>query len=141
MKTISKISSILMLFTFAFASDAKTGVIESAENIKNVAPVKQLIKSELVSTNEIIPIDIEQMKKFRAEKSIRDRKYSDAVLKNIQSSEKEQKKSLESAVRKSNNKDILKRWANDIRSKLSVTTLKRENVKKITKLPSTPKTN
>ena len=135
MKTISKISSILLLLTFAFASDAKTNVNESAENIKNVGLVKQLMKSE------VAPIDVEQMKKFRAEKSIRDKKYSDTVFKNLQSSEKEQRELLESSARRFQNKEVLKRWANDIRSKLSITTLKRENAKKVITLPLTPKSN
>ena len=141
MKTISKISSILMLFTFAFASDAKTAMSESAENIKNVAPVKQLIKSELVSTNEVVPFNIDQMKKSRIEKSIRHKKYTDAVLKNLKSSEKAQKNITEDFVHESRKKDVLKRWSTDINSKATVINVKKLNGESAFKLPSASKTN
>jgi len=135
MKTISMISSILILSTFVFASDAKTGIPKHTEGSKNVGSVKQLMKSELA------PIDVEQIKKTRIEKSIRHKKHADAILKNLESSEQKQNELLEKSALKFQNRDILKKWSKDIHSKLPVSTLKIEDGKKIIKLPLTPKSN
>ena len=135
MKSLSRISTIFIVFTFVFASENNSIVADENSEVNNSDSNIQAIGSE------VLPIDVEKINESRIQKSIREKKYAQSVLKKQQGAQKEQQEILESRIKKDKEKSIFKRWASDARSKLSVITLKRENGNKTIKLPSTPESN
>ena len=135
MKSLSRISTIFIVFTFVFASENNSTIDGENTDVNNTDSNIQAIDSE------VLPIDVEKINESRIQKSIREKKYAQSVLKKQQGAKKEHQDLLESRIKKDKEKSIFKRWASDTRSKLSVITLKRENGNKTIKLPSTPKTN
>ncbi len=135
MKSLSRISTIFIVFTFIFASENNSTIAGENTDVKNTDSNIQVIDSE------VLPIDVEKINESRIQKSVREKKYAQSVMKKQQGAHKEQQEILESRIKKGKEKSIFKRWASDARSKLSVLTLKRENGNKTIKLPSTPESN
>ena len=132
MKSLSIISTIFIVFTFIFASENNSIIVAENTDVNNIDSNIQAIDQE------VLPIDVEKINESRIQKSIRDKKYAQSVLKKQQGAQKEQQDLLDSRIKKDKEKSILKRWASDARLKLSVITLKRENGNKTIKLSSTP---
>ena len=132
MKSLFRFSTIFIVFTFVFASENNPIVADENSEVKNTDSNIQAIDLE------VLPIDVEKINESRIQKSIREKKYAQSVLKKQQEALKEHQEILESRIKKDKEKSVFKRWASDARSKLSVVTLKRENGNKTIKLPSTP---
>ena len=132
MKSLSRISTIFIVFTFVFASENNPIVADENSEVNNSDSNIQAIDSE------VLPIDVEKINESRIQKSIREKKYAQSILKKQQEAQKEQQELLESQIKKDKEKSVFKRWSSDARSKFSVITLKRENGNKAIKLPSTP---
>ena len=132
MKSLSRISTIFIFFTFVFASENNLTVDGENTDVNNTDSNIQAIDSE------VLPIDIEKINESRIQKSVREKKYAQSILKKQQEAQKEQQELLESQIKKDKEKSVFKRWSSDARSKFSVITLKRENGNKAIKLPSTP---
>ena len=135
MKSLSRISTIFIVFTFVFASENNSTI--SGENID----VNNTDSNTQAIDQEVLLIDFEKINESRIQKSVREKKYAQSVLKKQQEAHNKQQEILESRIKKDKEKSIFKRWASDARSKLSVITLKRENGNKTIKLPSTPESN
>ena len=135
MKSLSRISTIFIVFTFVFASENNSTIDGENTDVNNTDSNVQAIDSE------VLPIDVEKINESRIQKSVREKKYAQSVMKKQQEAHKEQQEILESRIKKGKEKSIFKRWASDARSKLSIITLKRENGNKTIKLPSTPESN
>ena len=131
MKSLSRISTIFIVFTFVFASENNSTIAGENTDVNNINSNIQAIDLE------VLPIDVEKINESRIQKSVREKKYAQSVLKKQHEAQKEQQEILESRMKKDKEKSIFKRWASDARSKLSVITLKRENDNKTIKLPST----
>ena len=134
MRNLLTICSVLMMVNIN-ASDNKAESKTEVEINKNGVPDMQLMQSEL------LPVEANEIKKQRIQKSIREKKYAETVLKKQQSSQKYQNELIESNIDKDQKKDVLKRWSSDVRSKISVVTVKGVNGEKAIKLPSTPESN
>ena len=132
MKSLSRISTIFIVFTFVFASENNSTIAGENTHVNNTDSNIQTIDSE------VLPIDVEKINESRIQKSVREKKYAQSILKKQQGAQKEQQEILESRIKKDKEKSIFKRWASDARSKLSVITLKTENGNKAIKLPLTP---
>ena len=132
MKSLFRFSTIFIVFTFVFASENSPIVADENSEVNNTDSNIQAIDSE------VLPIDVEKINKSRIQKSIREKKYAQSVLKKQQETQKEHQEILESRIKKDKEKSVFKRWASDARSKLSVITLKGENGSKTIKLPSNP---
>ena len=135
MKSLFRFSTIFIVFTFVFASENNPIVADENSEVNNTDSNIQAIDSE------VLPIDVEKINKSRIQKSIREKKYAQSVLKKQQETQKEHQEILESRIKKDKEKSVFKRWASDARSKLSVITLKTENGSKAIKLPSTPESS
>ena len=118
-----KVSLIFIVFSFIYANESDPVARNKTQNNIDTVPEKQLIQSE------VNPIDIEQIKKLRFEKSLRAKKYSDRLLRK----HKEKKSSMEEFFKIHESKvqqdDVIKAWSKDIRSKFPVSTI--NNDKKI----------
>ena len=132
MKSLSRISTVFIVFTFVFASENNSIIAGENTDVNNSDSNIQAIDQE------VLPIDIEKINESRIQKSIREKKYAQSILKKQQGAKKEQQELLESQIKKDKEKSVFKRWSSDARSKFSVITLKRENGNKAIKLPSTP---
>ena len=132
MKSLSRISTVFIVFTFVFASENNSTIDAENTDVNNTDSNIQAIDSE------VLPIDVEKINESRIQKSIMEKKYAQSVLKKQQEGQKEQQELLESRIKKDKGKSVFQRWSSDARSKLSVITLKRENGNKSIKLPSTP---
>ena len=132
MKSLSRISTIFIVFTFVFASENNSTIAGENTDVNDTDSNIQAIDLE------VLPIDVEKINKSRIQKSIREKKYAQSILKKQQGAKKEQQELLESQIKKDKEKSVFKRWSSDARSKFSVITLKRENGNKAIKLPSTP---
>ena len=132
MKSLSRVSTVFIVFAFVFASENNSIIAGENTDVNNSDSNIQAIDSE------VLPIDVEKINESRIKKSIREKKYAHSVLKKQQEGQKEQQKLLESRIKKDKGKSVFQRWSLDARSKLSVITLKRENGNKTIKLPSTP---
>ena len=130
MKSLSRISTIFIVFTFVFASENNSIVDGENTDVSNTDSNIQAIDQE------VLPIDVEKINESRIQKSIREKKYAQSILKKQQEAQKEQQELLESQIKKDKEKSVFKRWSSDARSKFSVITLKRENGNKAIKLPS-----
>ena len=132
MKSLSRISAIFIVFTFVFASENNSTIAGENTDVNNTNSNIQAIDSE------VLPIDVEKINESRIQKSVREKKYAQSVLKKQQEAHNEQQEILESRIKKDKGKSVFQRWSSDARSKLSAITLKRENGNKAIKLPSTP---
>ena len=130
MKSLSRFSTIFIVFTFVFASENNSIVDGENTDVSNTDSNIQAIDQE------VLPIDVEKINESRIQKSIREKKYAQSILKKQQEAQKEQQELLESQIKKDKEKSVFKRWSSDARSKFSVITLKRENGNKAIKLPS-----
>ena len=133
MKKVLTFCSVLMM-VMVNASDNKSEPTVQPES-NNVNPDMQLIEPE------VLPVEVDKIKKQRIEKSVREKKYAESVLKNQKSVSKHQNDVIESISEKNQKKDVLRRWSLDARSKISVATVKGANGEKAIKLPSAPTSN
>ena len=135
MKSLIRVSSIFIVLSIAFASETKEELVSEAQVNNMEASEKQLLQSGLV------PIDIEKINETRIEKSIRDKRHSMTVLKDLKKKDAVKKDFIERQTKKSSKDEILKRWSSDIHSKMSVATIKGEDGSAALKLPSAPESN
>lgn len=134
MRNLLTICSVLMMANIN-ASDNKAESKTEVEINNNGVSDMQLMQSE------VLPVEVEEIKKQRIQKSIREKKYAQTVLKKQQSSQINQNELIESYIDKDQKKNVLNRWSSDVRSKISVVTVKGVNGEKAIKLPSTPESN
>ena len=135
MKSLLRASSIFIALSIAFASESKEELVGEVQVNNTEAPDKQLLQSG------VVPIDIEKINEVRIEKSIRDKRHSMTVLKDLKKKDAIKKDFIERQAKKSNKNEILKRWSTDIHSKMSVVTIKGEDGSAALKLPSAPESN
>ena len=118
MKDLLRFSSIFIIIAFAYSSETKSladleSKIESRSESITKAP----------SSVEVAPIDVEKMKDYRLKKAIKDKKYANGII-NGELSSDQTKESL--VTKNANNKNFIQRIVNEVRSKLSVMTLKND---------------
>ena len=135
MKSLIRVSSIFIVLSIAFASETKEELVSEVQVNNTATPEKQFLQSGLV------PIDIEKINETRIEKSIRDKRHSMTVLKDLKKKDAVKKDFIERQTKKSSKDEILKRWSTDIHSKMSVATIKGEDGSAVLKLPSAPESN
>ena len=135
MKSLLRVSSIFIVLSIAFASETKEDLVSEVQVDNTEAPDKQLLQSG------IAPIDIEEINEVRIEKSIRDKRHSMTVLKELKKKDAIKKDFIERQTKKSSKDEILKRWSTDIHSKMSVATIKGKDGSAARKLPSAPESN
>ena len=135
MKSLIRVSSIFIVLSIAFASEIKEELAGEVQVNSTEAPDKQLLQSN------VAPIDIEKINEVRIEKSIRDKRHSMTVLKELKKKDAIKKDFIEKQTKKINKNEILKRWSTDIHSKMSVATIKGEDGSAALKLPSAPESN
>ena len=134
MRNLLTICSVLMMVNIN-ASDNKAESKTEVEINNNGVSDMQLMQSE------VLPVEVEEIKKQRIQKSIREKKYAQTVLKKQQSSQINQNELIESYIDKDQKKNVLNRWSSDVRSKISVVTVKGVNGEKAIKLPYTTESN
>ena len=134
MRNLLTFCSVLLIANIN-ASDNKAESKTEVEVNNNGVSDMQLMQSE------VLPVEVEEIKKQRIQKSIREKKYAQTVLKKQQSSQINQNELIESYIDKDQKKNVLNRWSSDVRSKISVVTVKGVNGEKAIKLPSTPESN
>jgi len=134
MKSLIRVSSIFIVLSIAFASDAKEEMVNEVQVNNTESSNKQLLQSG------VVPIDIEKINEVRIQKSIQDKKYSQKILKQHMDNNPNQKED-ELSARKVDKKNVLKKWSADLRSKLPVVEFKGKNGEKTINLPSIPEPN
>ena len=134
MRNLLTFCSVLLIANIN-ASDNKAESKTEVEINNNGVSDMQLMQSE------VLPVEVEEIKKQRIQKSIREKKYAQTVLKKQQSSQINQNELIESYIDKDQKKNVLNRWSSDVRSKISVVTVKGVNGEKAIKLPSPPESN
>ena len=135
MKSLIRVSSIFIVLSIAFASESKEEMAGEVQVNNTEVPDKQLLQSG------VTPIDIEKINEVRIEKSIRDKRHSMTVLKELKKRDVIKKDFIERQTKTSSKDEILKRWSTDIHSKMSVATIKGEDGSAALKLPSAPESN
>jgi len=135
MKSLIRVSSIFIVLSIAFASESKEEMAGEVQVNNTEVPDKQLLQSG------VTPIDIEKINEVRIEKSIRDKRHSMTVLKELKKKDAIKKDFIERQTKTSSKDEILKRWSTDIHSKMSVATIKGEDGSAALKLPSAPESN
>ena len=135
MKSLIIVSSIFIVSSIAFASDTKEELAGEVQVNNTEVPDKQLLQSD------VAPIDIEKINEVRIEKSIREKRHSMTVLKELKKKDAIKKDFIERQIKTSSKDEILKRWSTDIHSKMSVATIKGEDGSAALKLPSAPESN
>ena len=118
MKDLLRFSSIFIIIAFAYSSETKSlsdleSKIESCSESITKAP----------SSVEVSPIDVEKMKDYRLKKAIKDKKYANGIVNGKLNSD-QNKNSL--VTKNANNKNFIQRIVTEVRSKLSVMTLKND---------------
>ena len=134
MKSLIRVSSIFIVLSIAFASEAKEEMVSEVQVNSTEAPSEQLIQSG------VVPIDIEKINEVRIQKSIQDKKYAQKILKQHMDNNPNQKED-ELSARKVDKKNVLKKWSANLRSKLPVVEFKGKNGEKTINLPSIPESN
>ena len=135
MKSLIRVSSIFIVLSIAFASESKKEMAGEVQVNNTEVPDKQLLQSGVTL------IDIEKINEVRIEKSIRDKRYSMTLLKELKKKDTIKKDFIERQTKTSSKDEILKRWSTDIHSKMSVATIKGEDGSAALKLPSAPGSN
>ena len=135
MKSLIRVSSIFIVLSIAFASDTKEELVSEVQVNNTEGPDKQLLHSG------VVPVDIEKINEARIEKSIRDKRHSMTILKELKKKDTIKKEFIERQTKKSSKNEILKRWSADIHSKMPVATIKGEDGSAALKLPSAPESN
>jgi len=135
MKSLLRVSSIFIALSIALASGTKEELVSEVQVNNTEAQDKQSLQSG------VVPIDIEKINEVRVEKSIRDKRHSMTVLKDLKKKDAIKKDFIERQTKKSSKDEILKRWSTDIHSKMSVATIKGEDGSAALKLPSAPESN
>ena len=135
MKSLYRISTVFIFFTFVFASENNSIATGENSDVNNSDSKMQSIESG------VLPIDIDAIKEVRIAKGLRDKKAAASTLKKHQSIVKNNDRMIQNREAEKKKKNILQKWSRDIREKLSVVTLKQDGVKKAIKLPPTPDSN
>ena len=135
MKSLIRVSSIFIVLSIAFASESKEEMTGEVQVNNTEVPDKELLQSG------VTPIDIEKINDVRIEKSIRDKRHSMTVLKELKKKDAIKKDFIDRQTKTSSKDEILKRWSTDIHSKMSVATIKGEDGTAALKLPSAPESN
>ena len=135
MKSLIRVSFTFIVLSITFASESKEEMAGEVQVNNTEVPDKQLLQSG------VTPIDIEKINEVRVEKSIRDKRHSMTVLKELKKKDAIKKDFIERQTKTSSKDEILKRWSNDIHSKMSVATIKGEDGSAALKLPSAPESN
>ena len=134
MKSLIRVSSIFIVLSIAFASEAKEEMVNEVQVNNTESSNKQLLQSGAV------PIDIEKINEVRIQKSIKDKKYAQKILKQHMDNNPNQKED-ELSARKVDKKNVLNKWSADFRSKLPVVEFKGKNGEKSIDLPLIPESN
>ena len=116
MRDLLRFSSIFVIIAFAYSSETKP-LADLESKIESRS--ESIIKAP--ASVEVAPIDVEKMKDYRLKKAIKDKKYVNGIMNGKLISD-QNKESL--ATKNSNNKNFIQRIVNEVRSKLSVVTLK-----------------
>ena len=135
MKSLSRISTIFIVFTFVFASENNSTIAGENTDVNNTNSNIQAIDSE------VLPIDVEKISESRIARGLRDKKAAASTLRKHQSIAKNNDMMIQNREAEKKKKSILQKWSRDIREKLSVVTLKQDGVKKAIKLPPAPESN
>ena len=135
MKSLIRVSFTFIVLSITFASESKEEMAGEVQVNNTEVPDKQLLQSG------VTPIDIEKINEVRIEKSIRDKRHSMTVLKELKKKDAIKKDFIERQTKTSSKDEILKRWSTDIHSKMSVATIKGEDGSAALKLPSAPESN
>ena len=77
MKSLLRVSSIFIALSIALASGTKEELVSEVQVNNTEAQDKQSLQSG------VVPIDIEKINEVRIEKSIRDKRHSMTVLKDL----------------------------------------------------------
>ena len=75
MKSLLRISAIFIVFTFVIASENNLIIAGENTDVNNTDSNIQAIDQE------VLPIDVEKINESRIQKSIREKKYAQSVLK------------------------------------------------------------
>ena len=116
MKDLLRFSSIFIIIAFAYSSETKS--LSGLES-KTESRSESMIKAP--SSADVAPIDVEKMKDYRLKKAIKDKKYVNGIINGKLNSD-QNKEIL--ATKSSKNKNFVQRIVTEVRSKLSVMTLK-----------------
>ena len=118
MKDLLRFSSIFIIIAFAYSSETK-----SLSDLESKIESRSESITKAPSSVEVSPIDVEKMKDYRLKKAIKDKKYANGIVNGKLSSD-HTKESL--VTKNSNNKNFIQRIVTEVRSKLSVMTLKND---------------
>lgn len=116
MKDLLRFSSIFIIMTFAYSSETK-----SLSSLESKTESRSQSMTKAPSSADVAPIDVEKMKDYRLKKAIKDKRYVKDIIDGKLISD-QNKESL--ATKNSNNKNFIQRIVSEVRSKLSVMTLK-----------------
>ena len=81
MKSLSRFSTIFIVFTFVFASENNSTITGENTDVNNTDSNIQAIDSE------VLPIDVEKINESRIQKISSRKKYAQSILKQQESSE------------------------------------------------------
>ena len=116
MKDLLRFSSIFIIIAFAYSSDTKPlADLESKIESRSEGIIKA------PASVEVAPIDVEKMKDYRLKKAIKDKKYVNGIMNGKLNSNQNKEVSV---ANNSNNKNFIQRIVTEVRSKLSVMTIK-----------------
>jgi len=118
MKDLLRFSSIFIIIAFAYSSETK-----SLSDLESKIESRSESITKAPSSVEVSPIDVEKMKDYRLKKAIKDKKYANGIVNGKLNSD-QNKKSL--VTKNANNKNFIQRIVTEVRSKLSVMTLKND---------------
>ena len=118
MKDLLRFSSIFIIIAFAYSSETK-----SLSDLESKIESRSESITKAPSSVEVSPIDVEKMKFYRLKKAIKDKKYANGIVNGKLNSD-QNKKSL--VTKNANNKNFIQRIVTEVRSKLSVMTLKND---------------
>lgn len=116
MKDLLRFSSIFIIIAFAYSSETK-----SLSDLESKIESRSESITKAPSSVEVAPIDVEKIKDYRLKKAIKDKKYANGIINGKLSSD-HTKESL--VTKNANNKNFIQRIVTEVRSKLSVMTLK-----------------
>ena len=118
MKDLLRFSSIFIIIAFAYSSETK-----SLSDLESKIESRSESITKAPSSVEVSPIDVEKMKDYRLKKAIKDKKYANGIVNGKLNSD-QNKNSL--VTKNANNKNFIQRIVTEVRSKLSVMTLKND---------------
>ena len=118
MKDLLRFSSIFIIIAFAYSSETK---LLSGIESKTESRSESITKAP--SSADVAPIDIDKMKDYRLKKAIKDKKYVNGIINGKLNSDQNKESS---ATKSSKDKNFIQRIVTEVRSKLSIMTLKND---------------